>query len=140
MKQIEKYKDGLFYVINNCTANCSFCQFEPWCQGDEYKYKTTRELVNYLLSDVPENLLSDDEYVILKSLNGIYKWIARDADGVLSIFENEPEKNFDYWNDKSRLCLKMAYSHWFGFVRWEDNESYEIEKLLRAYEENKHEN
>lgn len=87
-------------------------------------------------------LLSKDEYYILKNINPIYKFISRDKDKNLYVFEKKPQKKETVWNeytDSSWLALK-TYNHIFKFIKWENNEPYFIPDLLKKYEDYKKEN
>ena len=123
--------------MDGCRADCEDCQFSSLCE----KFVEFEELVDYLLSDVPENLLSDDEYIILKNLDKQWKWIARD-DGyscILHVYNMKPTKDNYSWKCIGCLSEKMKlFNHLFQFVKWEDDEPYKIEKLLAAYEENEY--
>ena len=78
MKQIEKYTEALVEAFekgfdNYCDETvCHLCDFKKLCSMKK------DELMAYLNSEVPENLLTDDEYIILKNRNMQWKWIARD--------------------------------------------------------------
>ena len=43
------------------------------------------------------NMFTKDEQFILKNTSSEYKWIARDENGELWIFEKEPRREDDYW-------------------------------------------
>lgn len=137
MKQIEKYRDGLIRIMDGCRADCEDCQFSSLCE----KFVGFEELVDYLLSDAPENLLSDDEYIILKNIDKKWKWIARDIDLFLCLYESKPTKGTNSWIKENGAYKSINFfNHLFLFVKWENEEPYEISKLIEAYEENKYGN
>ena len=80
------------------------------------------------------SLLTEDERVILRNLDKKYDFIARDEDGDLHIFSKKPEKEVDEWN----VCGIMNYEIFsvfndiFQFIKWTDNEPYNIEELLKG--------
>lgn len=77
--------------------------------------------------------LTEDEKVILRNLPERFKWIARDNEGSLDVFCAKPFKDevvwmpteIHEWEDISIFC------HLFSFVKWEDEEPYLIEDLLK---------
>ena len=82
--------------------------------------------------------LSDAERVILENVeipdNRGELYIGRDLDGRLNIhYMEKPYKTegLDYW--RSQACMDFGmYNHLFQFIKWSDNEPYEIEELLRG--------
>ena len=89
-----------------------------------------------LLWERKDPKITEDEKVILRNLPEKYKWIARDKNGLIFIYEKKPSK-YDYswigYNDKA-----FPYYHLFQFIKWEDEEPYLIEDLLKG-EENRYE-
>lgn len=99
-----------------------------------------QELIDYFSSDVEENLLSLDEYIILKNVSENFKWIARDESDFLYLYNTKPYKKECGWDwDNAYFSNFNIYKNLFQFIKWSDDEPYEIEKLLAAYEENEHE-
>ena len=80
-------------------------------------------------------LLSEAEYHILKNSSTRWKWIARDRDGDLFLYENEPNKSNVYWIAERGDIDLTVYNHLFPCVKWKDDEPWEIAKLLERYEE-----
>ena len=76
--------------------------------------------------------LMEAERVILKNINKNYKWIARDEDGQLNIYYQEPIKREDYWAEGIATTEFWAFEHLFQFITWEDEQAYNIEELLRG--------
>lgn len=60
------------------------------------------------------------------------RWIARDEDGDLYVFEEKPEWHGETWGSPSDKC-KPAPSELFSFVGVEDDEPTEIEPLIRDF-------
>ena len=80
------------------------------------------------------SLLTEDERVILRNIVDDYRWISRDKDGGLHIFESKPDKEHDHWSISyyysfESLCL---FRKLFQFIKWEDDEPYNIEELLKG--------
>ena len=80
-------------------------------------------------------LLSEAEYYILKNAKKEWKLIARDRDNNLFLYRNKPGKSNAYWIDERGDMDLTVYNHLFPFVKWEDDEAWEIAELLERYEE-----
>lgn len=84
-------------------------------------------------------VLTEDEKVILRNLDPMYKYIARDGghEGLVWIHPTKPRKNTCGWSDGSGLYehLKL-FNHLFKFVKWEDEQPYSIKYLLGESEVN----
>ena len=76
-------------------------------------------------------VLTEAEKVILENVDSSYKYIARDKDGSLYIFNEKPTKEDEFWDTPSYYCRLEAFEHLFKFVQWEDTEPYEIAELLK---------
>lgn len=83
--------------------------------------------------------LTEDEKVILKNINKKYKWIARDKDGGLFIYIEKPIKLTNHWSCYTASPLDV-YSHLFTCIKWEDEEPYLIEDLLKEDDYDEEEN
>ena len=90
-----------------------------------YKDFTCKEL----LWERKEKLqLNEDEKFILWNLSEEYKWIVRDASGLIYVFTNKPFKDLNRWMGYDPLMV--PFKHLFKFIKWEDEEPYSIEELL----------
>ena len=78
-----------------------------------------------------ELTITDDEKVILRNLPANYEWIARDKDSKLYIYLDKPERCGDVWIGKRGQRSLEALSHLFEMVKWEDDEPWKIEDLLK---------
>jgi len=79
--------------------------------------------------------LTNDEIAILRNIDKEYKWIARDKDGGLYIYNSVPEKRGNYKWSLDTLHVKILrsfslFSHMFNFIQWLDDEPYNIDDLL----------
>ena len=94
-----------------------------------YKDYTCKEL----LWERKDPKITEDEKAILKVLlKEKYKWIARDKNGCLYVYASKPEKVITIW-EGSGLPM-MPFNHLFQFIKWEDEEPYSIEDLLKGEE------
>ena len=66
---------------------------------------------------------TDDELCILRNIDKNYKWIARDEDGELYLFKEEPCKKLGFWETKSvRTTEFLCYNYLFQSITSEDEE------------------
>lgn len=79
------------------------------------------------------------EYLIFKYIieNTKYRYIARDRNNDLYIYENVPEKRNTAWNSRQedgKCELLYCFKDLFIFVRWEDEGPRSIEEILKNCE------
>ena len=77
-----------------------------------------------------ELTITEDEKAILRNLPAEYKWITRDKNGELYLYQGKPEKGVDVWMSKLDHRSLGALSHLFLMVEWEDDEPWNTEDLL----------
>ena len=95
-----------------------------------YKDYTCKELL-WERKETPK--LNEDEKAILKVLlNEKYKWIARDKNDWLYVYASKPKKGITIWENTGSPM--MPFVHLFNFIKWEDEEPYSIEDLLKGEE------
>lgn len=92
-----------------------------------YKDYTCKELL-WERKEKPQ--LTEDEKVILRNLPKKYTWIARDIDGYLYVYASKPKKGITMWVDTGLPMI--TFDHLFQFIKWEDDEPYSIEELLKG--------
>lgn len=131
MKQIEKRMNDIVELLVGCSNYCSACDYRETCK--KFHNMTKDELIEYLNSEVSENFLSDDEYIILKNIDKKWKLIGRDGGKLFTFNQDSNISVSDY------VSLEI-YNHLFKFIKCENDEPFEIEKLLEGYEVNKHGN
>ena len=64
---------------------------------------------------------SDDEKLIARNIDTEYKWMARDNDGNLYVYEGKPKKEESSWYSDG-CSLFFQFSHLFSAIKWEDEE------------------
>ena len=135
---IKRYLDVVFRNIK--TANSVSC-LENYrssltniisSEYDIIKVYEDYTLQNVLWERKEKPVLTEDERVILKNFPKHLKWIVRDEDGELYVYENEPSKSINYWSDDGDgdvfdVCI---FEHLFQFIKWEDEEPYKISELI----------
>ena len=94
-----------------------------------YKDYTCKEL----LWERKEAKPTEDEKVILRNLPKKYKWIVRVKCGTICAFIDKPHKNGLGWSGNFFDAL-VLFEHLFQFIKWEDDEPYSIEDLLKGEE------
>lgn len=82
--------------------------------------------------------LTYDEKVILKNISKEYKWIARDKNGRLFLYIEKERitKGGDHWHTDGGFLDFHMFDNLFQFIKWEDEEPYNIEDLLKEGDEN----
>lgn len=145
----EKFKDEIveialnggdfaFDKINNivcdcCSITCDNCLFDGGCD-----VCVRRDFLNS--EYIKKTLLTDDEYIILKNLDSMWKYIARDKDedNDLYIYDSKPKKHtditfFNVWFASGEY-RRFPYVNLFKFIKYEDEEPYLIKDLIEDYE------
>ena len=75
--------------------------------------------------------LADVEISILKSINAKFKYITRDKNGELFIFEREPYKCPIEWAQRDAIDFE-PFRHMFAMIKWEDEKPTLIADLLEG--------
>lgn len=83
-----------------------------------------------------EPTITSDEKVLLENIGKIFKYIARNRDSTLFVYGDEPEKEVEKLNmwirrPDSYIANLAVYVHLFPMVKWEDEEPWLIEDLLK---------
>ena len=78
-----------------------------------------------------ETTITDDEKVILSHISGNYEWIARDKNGRLCVYPGKPSKAVTSWGCALGHRFFDLFNHLFKMVKWEDEEPWKIEDLLK---------
>lgn len=118
--------------LHRITTNSSVNKYN--CSGLVCSECLRRSLLD-LLEEYKEPIkLTRFEYEYLKVAkeNG-YNFITRDKDNRLFLYKNKPFKSLDEWIVASKDCCRILDSL-FKFVKWEDEEPYNIDELLNNCE------
>ena len=76
--------------------------------------------------------LSDAERVILENVDEKFNYICRDRDGDLYIYVEKPIRRTSNWDDGIVANEFCCYGHLFQFIKWENEQPYSIEELLKG--------
>lgn len=97
--------------------------------------RTCEECQKWLAEEYVELItLTEAERVILQNVDKAFKYIVRDKDGDIFLFDDEPYKINSYGNwicDDGFSYLLEPFNHLFQFIKWEDTEPYKIAELLK---------
>ena len=148
---IVEARNGVKYVVYyNGSEKALVSLISGWCVGlDEYNENLTsaKDYTNFDIMKVyndytckellwerkEEPKLTEDEKAILRNVPKDYKWIARDENGSIYLYKRKPNKGSYSWGMWSEISL-FPFDHIFQFIKWEDEEPYLIEELLKGEE------
>ena len=85
---------------------------------------------------IEKPVIGKRDRAFLEYIREEYKYIARDKNGELFIYEKEPRKSDDrvHWNSiysNDLFCLNRRFSIQFPMVKWSDEEPWLIEDLKK---------
>ena len=80
----------------------------------------------------PKWTFTEDEKVILRNMREEFRWIARDRDGGLNIYNVKPYKLDNCWGRKRIVDFEMfnVFEHLFQSIKWEDDTACEFRKYI----------
>ena len=96
---------------------------------DDYDIVAVYELNEVWKREEPT--ITEDEKAILQNIDEKYKYVARDYDRRLFVFLEKPEKKEFVWGSNNKVLSISAFDHLFKMVKWEDEEPWKIEDLLK---------
>lgn len=76
--------------------------------------------------------LTEDEKTILKNIDESMAYIARNKSGELCVATDDMYKNNYYWDTDGTMDSLYLFDHLFQFIKWEDENPYDIDDLLKA--------
>lgn len=132
MKNKEKYKK--FFSEYEAAMWC--CEDAPWhkavCRGNICKGCIERFLEWSEQEALPD--LTELEEEILKAIDPVFKFIARDKYGKMFVYRQKPRKTENTWASKS-IYTSLPLPSLFDWVRFEDAEPWCIDDLVNRKEE-----
>lgn len=79
--------------------------------------------------------INQEEYEVLKGLDGRWKWITRDRVTELWVYTEKPYRKGYRWGSAGHFNLLPHRSKYlFQFIQWKDEEPYNIAELIEEYE------
>lgn len=150
MLNAERFKEEILNIVNDdfslavnknnpngvykCGSfPCSVCMFSKLKDGN---VRCTINRMNWLLSEYKEPIkLTRTEYSLLRHAYKLnYKYIARDKDGDISLYLDEPDKDIltEFWHGKEYEFT--LFNNLFPFIKWEDLEPTSIQEVLENCE------
>lgn len=147
---IVEARNGVKYVVyHNGSEKALVNLISGWCVGLDAYNENLTSAKDYTIFDImkvyndytcevllwerkEKPQLTEDEKAILRNVPKEYKWIARDLSGMVYIFIERPEKGQAVWYGCGQPMI--PFYHLFQFIKWEDEEPYLIEDLLKGEE------
>lgn len=105
------------------------CGFEKFDIIKVYKDYTCKKLL-WERKEEPKPKLTEDEKAILRNIPKKYKYIARDKSGLIFLCSKKPSKCDYSWIGYNDIAF--PFDNLFQFIKWEDDEPYSIEELLKG--------
>lgn len=134
MKNKEKFQDQLIEAFSNgryCEFKYNYIFKKGNCTGHSCQECSSIVRAWFEEENKEPIKLSDVEKVILENIKR-YEWIARDLiDNNLYLYKCKPYKSNNEWSSPVKVCEFDQFNHLFQFVKWEDDEPYNIKELLR---------
>lgn len=110
---------------------CSLCAINL----NEDKYKTCTDYRKEWAESeyIKKTVISKKDRAFLEYIRERYKYIARDENGKLIVYETQPRKGEAYWIwiCDSHLDLERHFNIDFPMVKWSDEEPWLIEDLKK---------
>ena len=80
----------------------------------------------------PKWTFSEDEKVILRNIQEEFRWVARDRDGGLNVYNVKPYKLDNCWGRKRIVDFEIlnVFEHLFQSIKWEDEEPCEFRNFI----------
>lgn len=121
-------------IIRSCDGlRCENCIFD---EGDKCDCGCNYSRMKWMLSEYKEPIkLTRTEYSLLRHVYKLYyKYIARDKNGDISLYLDEPDKDLltEIWHGKEYEFT--LFNSLFKFVKWEDLEPTSIQEVLNNCE------
>lgn len=105
--------------------NCGQCEFRGSCNRKRFKWAYDEYV------DKPKLTVKERDFCELAETG----WIARDEDGRICYYEEKPIKQNEFlsWTvmNSVGMYLKNKSKINFPFIKWEDEEAWSVEDLLK---------
>lgn len=126
------YRDGAFEVIDEEKLSFIKERYDEELRQLDRRLDIMR-VYRYPVWKREDLTITSAEKVLLKNVDKRYRYIARDFDSALFLFGEKPIKEKWMWvrTPDSYTSSFTIYSHLFPMVKWEDEEPWLIEDLLK---------
>lgn len=121
-------------IARSCDGlKCENCIFD---EEDDHDCGCNFSRIKWMLSEYKEPIkLTRMEYSLLRHVYKLrYKYIARDKNGDISVYLDEPDKDIltEFWHGKEYEIT--LFNNLFPFIKWEDKEPILIKEILNNCE------
>ena len=118
-------------------TKCKDCKFYS---GEKVKgcKVSTKEWCNSRYIEKPK--ISRKDRMFLECIIDRYKYMVRDMDGDIYVYQNKPIKMFDVWDNGGEIQDISYFKIDFPMVRWKDEKPWLIEDLKNLKVVEKYEN
>ena len=114
----------VYVIIDNCL------KFRDE-KGNHIAQFSVNELSGAEVIKIPKKEFTDDELAIMRSLPKEFKWIARDRNGRMFVYNVKPKKSDSYWEAQNILWNSVfIFKHLFKSIQWEDEEPIFIDNYV----------
>lgn len=129
------YRDGAFEVIDEEKLSFIKERYDEELRQLDRRLDIMR-VYRYPVWKREDLTITSAEKVLLENVEKKYRYIARDHDSTLFLFGDKPTKEKWMWvrTTDSYTSSFTIYSHLFPMVKWEDEEPWLIEDLLKLPE------
>lgn len=140
MLNYEKYKEKIKHYKG--LPMCYVCDklLGIGCKGQGTCIEKNIKVFDFLFSEEEKEKepikLTRFEFDFFNNVDPEYKWIVRDEDGGLCLYEDKPQKGNGVWfrMEYDKFSLMYCLNHLFTFIKWEDEEPTNIQELLENCE------
>lgn len=129
------YRDGAFEVIDEEKLSLIKERYDEELRQLNRRLDIMR-VYRYPVWKREDLTITSAEKVLLENVEKKYRYIARDYNSELFLFGEKPTKENEMWprNMNNFIASFTVYSHLFPMVKWEDEEPWLIEDLLKLPE------
>lgn len=122
-----KHLCGTYATIKN--KNDVYVGLEDFTAEGDTGWQYDIQMLKPVVKEESKWTFTEDEKVILKSLDSKYEYIARDEDGKVFIYDAKPRKRLASWISDRYDDLSI-FTNLFESVKWEDSEPCEFRKFI----------
>ena len=119
------------FAVNKKTGKVVACSGFP-CLECLFKHGCGVNKIKWLYSEYKEPIkITKAAKTILENINPKFKWIAKDENGIVCIYNTKPRKEGAVWvGDTYASFYSTLKAELFDFLNWSDEEPTNIQELL----------